>query len=123
MRPYIYFLLLFITISFSACYPSDPEVSPFVGEWTSKIGRANNLERVRITNEYFFLNADLIPDYRYIMDDRAFYIEQIWKKKDADDYRMECTYLYRNDTLFIHDFYYESLISEYVHVAFTRIEK
>ena len=53
MRPYIYILLLFITISFGACYPSDPEVSPFVGKWSARIGMVNDREKITITNEYF----------------------------------------------------------------------
>ena len=33
MKKCIYFLLFAIAIGFSSCYPSDPEVSPFVGKW------------------------------------------------------------------------------------------
>lgn len=117
------FICAFIAISFAACYPSDPEVSPFVGKWSARIGMVNDREKITITNEYFFIGKDLIPDYRYTMDDQAFHITQLWLPKDAEFYEMRCTYLYRNDTLFIHDFYHESIISEYVHVALTRIEK
>ena len=123
MKNCIYLLLLAIAIGVSSCYPSDPGVSPFVGEWSARIGMVNDREKITITNEYFFIGKDLIPDYRYTMDDQAFHITQLWLPKDAEFYEMRCTYLYRNDTLFIHDFYHESIISEYVHVALTRIEK
>ena len=123
MKNCIYFLLLVIAIGFSSCYPSDPEVSPFVGTWSARIGGVSDREIIKITNEYFFIGEDLMPDYRYTMDDQAFNITQLWLPDDAEFYKMRCTYLYRNDTLFIHNFYYESIIMEYVHVALTRIEK
>ena len=117
MKNCIYFLLLVIAIGFSSCYPSDPEVSPFVGTWSARIGGVSDRERIKITNEYFFIGEDLMPDYRYTMDDQAFNITQLWLPDDAEDYKMRCTYLYRND-----NFYYESIIMECVHVALTKIE-
>jgi hypothetical protein len=119
-----YLTLLILIVSLSACYPSDPEVSPFVGEW--KIWQSGiDFEKpiIKITNEYFFLDGDLIPDYRYTMDEKAFYITQIWKPKEYEYYNMRCTYLYRNDTLFIHNFLYDSLIWEYGHVGLIKVEK
>lgn len=127
MKRCIYFLLLVITVGLYSCYPSDPEVSPFVGEWKvfdgKKYPMLNLASKIKITNEYFFLNADLIPDYRYTMDDEAFYVKQIWKNKDAEDYQLRCPYSFRNDTLFIYNFAYDELAWEYVHVELTKIIK
>ena len=124
MKNYFYIVLLILMVSLCACYPSDPEVSPFVGNW--KIWQSGiDYEKpiVKITNEYFFLDGDLIPDYRYTMDENAFYITQIWKPKEHSDYNMRCTYLYRNDTFFIHDFLYDPMVWEYGHVGLIRVDK
>ena len=53
MKKCIYLLLFAIAIGFSSCYPSDPEVSPFVGKWSARIGMVNDREKITITNEYF----------------------------------------------------------------------
>lgn len=116
MRPYIYFLLLLITISFSACYPSDPEVSPFVGEWQDERGTI-----VRITNECIFFNAKLRPTYRYTMDDKKFYLEQAHPK--VENYTRECAYSYGNGVLYIQELISNEMFEGYRDAVLTRVEK
>ena len=116
MRPYIYFLLLFITISFGACYPSDPEVSPFVGKWQDIGGTT-----VRITNEFIFFNAELRPTYHYIVDDKKFYLELAHPK--VENYKRECAYSYSNGVLYIQELISNEMFEGYRDAVLTRVEK
>lgn len=116
MRPYIYFLLLFITISFGACYPSDPEVSPFVGKWQDKKGTI-----VRITNDYIFFDAEVRPTYHYIVDDKKFYLEQEHPK--VENYTRECTYSYNDGVLYIQEFISNEMFEGYRDAVLVRVEK
>lgn len=114
MRPYIYILLLFITISFGACYPSDPEVSPFVGKWQDKKGTI-----VRITNDYIFFDAELRPTFRYTTDDKNFYLEST----KLESYKRECAYSYSNGVLYIQGLISNEMFEGYRDAVLTRVEK
>lgn len=113
MKHYIYFLLLIVIISFSACYPSDPEVSPFVGKWQTSTG-----VMVNITNEYIFLKNHSRPDYRYTMDDKAFYLEYLKIK-----YSRECPYEYKDGVLYVKEFIPYLMFDGYEDAVLTRVKK
>ena len=108
MKPYIYFLLVILAIGLSACdplssYPSDPELSPFVGEWKDlNGGYGGNI--IRITNEYVFYNSNDRPQYKYSADAEVLHIETIWMKPEWDGYKRECPYYFRDNVLYIKAF-------------------
>ncbi len=106
-------LLLLIAISFTACYPSDPEVSPFAGKWQDEKGTI-----VRITNEYIFFNAQSRPTYRYTMDDQKFYLELT----KVENYTRECAYSYNNGVLYIHEFIANEMFEGYRDAVLVKVE-
>ena len=110
------FICAFIAISFAACYPSDPEVAPFVGKWQDKKGTI-----VRITNEFIFFNAELRPTYHYIVDDKKFYLEQEYPK--VENYTRECAYSYSNGVLYIQELISNEMFEGYRDAVLTRVEK
>ena len=114
MKKCIYFLLFAIAIGFSSCYPSDSEVSPFVGKWQDKKGTI-----VRITNDYIFFNAELRPTLRYTTDDKNFYLEST----KLESYKRECAYSYSNDVLYIQEFISNEMYEGYRDAVLTRVDK
>lgn len=126
MKRYIYFSLL-LAICLSACdplssYPSDPELSPFVGEWKDlNGGYGGNI--IRITNEYVFYNSNNRPQYKYSADAGVFYIETIWMKPEWDGYKRECPYYFRDNVLYIKAFIPNMMYEGYKDAVLVRVEK
>ena len=118
MKKHVLFAFIgaFIAISFGACYPSDPEVAPFVGKWQDKKGTI-----VRITNDYIFFNAELRPTYHYIVDDKKFYLELAHPK--VENYKRECAYSYSNGVLYIQGLISNEMFEGYRDAVLTRVEK
>jgi hypothetical protein len=108
------FIGAFIAISFCACYPSDPEVSPFVGKWQDKKGTI-----VRITNDYIFFDAELRPTLRYTTDDKNFYLVST----KLESYKRECAYSYNNGVLYIQKFIKNEMYEGHRDAVLTRVEK
>ena len=114
MKSVMYFLLLIVAIGLSACYPSDLEHFPLVGEWESMDGSV-----FKITNEYIFENGKTCPIYRYTAEHDTLYLEAV---KNPDFHR-ECPYTYRADVLYIIGFLPDMMFEGYVNVVLTRIKK
>lgn len=130
MKRCIFILLVFVTVVLVACdplssYPSDPEVSPFVGEWIDLSGGYDG-NTIRITNEYVFYHSHNRPQYKYYADAEVLYIESVWMKpewKETTEYRRECPYYFEGDVLYIKEFIPNMMTDGYKDAVLVRFEK
>lgn len=127
MKRCIYFLSVIVLVVLSACdpllsYPSDPDVSPFVGEWYDLNGGYDG-NTIRITNEYIFYDSHNRPKYKYSTAAGVLYIETLWMKPEWDDYKRECPYYFRDDVLYIQDFIPHIMFEGYKDAVLIRVEE